>query len=393
MSDGAEIYQFGESGRFRLDPPRREFYRDGRPVPLTDQSFDLLLYLVANSQIALRKQDLVRAIWKGERPPVDGIDNSLKVIFSEVYRALDDSGTPKKTIRRKNNFTTFMLVARQIPRPSADSDGSPQSGRVEAYSAIPGDVDRGSKTRAWPAGLLTSRSAKVVIGLAAVGILGLWLWDRMHFRADLTVSVRDAPASFDPYDDQFAIQNKSAEAIPDLELGCYGLHFHVETPPMANPQTGIALVPTMELDRSEVDEDDVTPYRFRDALEPNGTVYLPCSGIIQVPYRFPPETPGKIVPRVIQRAEAQPAPEPKFKVTYGDVVVFVQYRLPFLPLHRREYFRFLTRPGSDGKYHWNPVAQPATKVVHEVHGHAALYTRKVIFGSEALTDVTGSGKP
>jgi DNA-binding response OmpR family regulator len=50
-----------EFGRYRLDTGERVLLRDGRPVPLTLKSFDLLLLLVENSRNSGRRLEYLES--------------------------------------------------------------------------------------------------------------------------------------------------------------------------------------------------------------------------------------------------------------------------------------------------------------------------------------------
>ncbi len=57
---GKELYEFGP---FRVDAQREVLLRDGKPVPLTPKTFQILLVLVRRSQQVVTKEDLMKAVW------------------------------------------------------------------------------------------------------------------------------------------------------------------------------------------------------------------------------------------------------------------------------------------------------------------------------------------
>jgi DNA-binding winged helix-turn-helix (wHTH) protein/tetratricopeptide (TPR) repeat protein len=57
---GKELYEFGP---FRVDAQREVLLRDGKPVPLTPKTFQILLVLVRHSQQVVTKEDLMKAVW------------------------------------------------------------------------------------------------------------------------------------------------------------------------------------------------------------------------------------------------------------------------------------------------------------------------------------------
>ena len=48
-----------------LDTERRELLRDGAPIPVQPQVFDLLVYLVQNRDRVVSKEDLIGLVWGG----------------------------------------------------------------------------------------------------------------------------------------------------------------------------------------------------------------------------------------------------------------------------------------------------------------------------------------
>src|SRR5262244_2647963 len=76
---------FLEFGDFRLDAGRRLLLRaNGRPVPLTPNAFDTLLYLVQHDNAAIEKETLMRAIW----PDTIVEENNLNQSISTLRRVL-----------------------------------------------------------------------------------------------------------------------------------------------------------------------------------------------------------------------------------------------------------------------------------------------------------------
>jgi DNA-binding response OmpR family regulator len=57
---GARIHQFGS---LRVDVPRQEVTRDGKPVYLSGQEFSLLHYLMERPGQTLSRAELLRAVW------------------------------------------------------------------------------------------------------------------------------------------------------------------------------------------------------------------------------------------------------------------------------------------------------------------------------------------
>jgi TolB-like protein/DNA-binding winged helix-turn-helix (wHTH) protein/Tfp pilus assembly protein PilF len=83
MPEGKHLYEFGP---FRLDPAERSLLRDGKAVPLTPKTFDLLLLLVQNRGHLLKKDDLIERVW----PNTFVEEANLAQNVSALRKALDD---------------------------------------------------------------------------------------------------------------------------------------------------------------------------------------------------------------------------------------------------------------------------------------------------------------
>src|SRR5580765_971108 len=80
---GKRIYEFGP---FRLDPRERLLLRQGSPVDLSPQLFDLLLVFVENAGHLLSNEELRNRIW-GQ---VSVSEDALKVIVGNLRKGLGD---------------------------------------------------------------------------------------------------------------------------------------------------------------------------------------------------------------------------------------------------------------------------------------------------------------
>ena len=77
------LYEFGP---FLLDPAERVLLREGRPVPLTPKSLDILLVLVRSEGRLLHKQDLIEAVW----PDTFVEEGNLTFNISSLRKALGE---------------------------------------------------------------------------------------------------------------------------------------------------------------------------------------------------------------------------------------------------------------------------------------------------------------
>jgi TolB-like protein len=86
--------QFFFSGH-TLDTDRRELCRDGTPVMVEPQVFDLLTYILQNRDRVVSKHDLLAAIWGGRIVA----DSTLASRINAARKAVGDSGERQRLIR------------------------------------------------------------------------------------------------------------------------------------------------------------------------------------------------------------------------------------------------------------------------------------------------------
>ena len=78
-----------------LDIERRELLRDGAPIPVQPQVFDLLVYLVQNRDRVVSKEDLIGLVWGGRTVS----DSTFTSRVNAARTAIGDSGRDQKLIR------------------------------------------------------------------------------------------------------------------------------------------------------------------------------------------------------------------------------------------------------------------------------------------------------
>jgi DNA-binding winged helix-turn-helix (wHTH) protein/Tol biopolymer transport system component len=87
----SELYEFGS---FHVDTIRRVLLRDGKPVPMSNKAFDLLLVLVRERQRVLDKEELLDKIW----PDTTVEESNLTVAMSGLRKALGEDPTDRRYI-------------------------------------------------------------------------------------------------------------------------------------------------------------------------------------------------------------------------------------------------------------------------------------------------------
>src|SRR6187399_1998324 len=99
-----------------LDAGRRELLRDGAPVAVEPQVFDLLLYLVENRDRVVSKDDVLNVVWRGRIVS----ESTLTTRINAARKALGDSGEVQRLIRTlpRKGFR-FVGEVREVPASEA----------------------------------------------------------------------------------------------------------------------------------------------------------------------------------------------------------------------------------------------------------------------------------
>lgn len=82
-------------GSIELDEQLFEVRRDGAPVPLEPQAFDVLVYLVRHRDRVVPKEELMDAVWGGRFVSETAVTSRIK----QVRRAVGDDGQAQRVIR------------------------------------------------------------------------------------------------------------------------------------------------------------------------------------------------------------------------------------------------------------------------------------------------------
>lgn len=85
------LYSFGP---FRLNAAERHLMRDGEPVTIPPKAFDTLVVLVENRGHAVRKDELISAVW----PDTFVDENNLNQYISVLRKALGETGDGQRYI-------------------------------------------------------------------------------------------------------------------------------------------------------------------------------------------------------------------------------------------------------------------------------------------------------
>jgi DNA-binding winged helix-turn-helix (wHTH) protein/pimeloyl-ACP methyl ester carboxylesterase len=82
-------------GAVEVDEQLFEVRRDGDPVPLEPQAFDVLLYLVRHRDRVVPKEELMDSVWGGRFVSETAVTSRIK----QIRRALGDDGQSQRVIR------------------------------------------------------------------------------------------------------------------------------------------------------------------------------------------------------------------------------------------------------------------------------------------------------
>lgn len=135
------VYRFAD---FELDDVQYCLSRSGAPVAVEKRIFDLILYLVANSDRVVSKEEIFHRIWAGRKVA----PGSLTVAISAARRALGDDADQQKMIAtspgRGYRFVAELAVVHEpsllsLPaavRRSLSDDFIGRSAQIQAFSDI-----------------------------------------------------------------------------------------------------------------------------------------------------------------------------------------------------------------------------------------------------------------
>ncbi len=116
------IYRFGP---FRLDPDRGDLQRDGAPVPVERQVWELLHLFVSNADRLIGRDELVERIWDGRAISDAAIDSRI----SSARKAIGDDGRRQEMLRTVHGRGFRFLAPVRI-------DGAPLVPRLSGAPSI-----------------------------------------------------------------------------------------------------------------------------------------------------------------------------------------------------------------------------------------------------------------
>jgi DNA-binding winged helix-turn-helix (wHTH) protein/tetratricopeptide (TPR) repeat protein len=121
--------------RYSLDLANERLLHDGEVVPLTPKAFAVLRQLVEDAGQLVRKDDLLRSVWRDTHVS----DGALRVIVLEIRRALDDdSDQPRfiETVPRRGYRFIAQRARRTSRRPAGADTHATLVGRDGVMAAL-----------------------------------------------------------------------------------------------------------------------------------------------------------------------------------------------------------------------------------------------------------------
>ena len=157
-----------EFGRFRLNTAERVLLREGEPVPLNPEVFDILVVFVENGGEFVEKEDLMRRVWPNTFVEEGNLLKTFHSYEKRSARLLAESsllrlcrdvatGLSPKRMRRG--------VTRPRPATRIRSVPSARSGNYPSGCLVPNTTGQLARFRRIP--------VFVVVGVVVIGFVGL----------------------------------------------------------------------------------------------------------------------------------------------------------------------------------------------------------------------------
>lgn len=120
---------------YRLDLARREFWRADSVVAMAPKVFDLLVYLLANRERVVSRDELIEAVWAGRIVS----ESTLASHINAVRKAVGDSGQGQRVIRTvaRKGFR-FVAALRMIEPEEPALRSAATASRIETEHCSPG---------------------------------------------------------------------------------------------------------------------------------------------------------------------------------------------------------------------------------------------------------------
>ena len=115
-----------------LDTARFELRRDGRPVPVEPQTFDVLSYLLSHRERVVSKEELMDAVWGGRFVTEAAVTSRIK----QARRAMGDDGRDQRLIRTVHGRGYRFVADVNVEATSEPTAARPDQGPVGETAPI-----------------------------------------------------------------------------------------------------------------------------------------------------------------------------------------------------------------------------------------------------------------
>lgn len=177
MSLETNDFEFGE---FLLDTKEKVLFREGKPVPVTPKTFQLLSALVENHGRLVEKEELMKMVWADSFVEAGNLSFTMRLLRKALG---DDTQNPRfiETVPRRGY--RFIAEVRVAAKENASHDD------------LPAPVDRPVEEKPRPPGSGLNKALLPVFALLFAGVIliGFWFFKSKNFSS--VAPVLDAPFS------------------------------------------------------------------------------------------------------------------------------------------------------------------------------------------------------
>jgi formylglycine-generating enzyme required for sulfatase activity/DNA-binding winged helix-turn-helix (wHTH) protein len=175
-------------GAYLLDPEAYELRRDGVLVPVEPQVFELLVFLIANRERALSKDEIIEGVWQGRIVS----DATLSSRIRTARQALGDDGSAQRLIRTIHG-RGFRFIGDVEEVAAAASNGDRQEPRIAPHEESVALAPKATPS-ALPAASSRWRLAAAAIAAVSVSLAGLYLLSRAPGESEVQTQQPASPS-------------------------------------------------------------------------------------------------------------------------------------------------------------------------------------------------------
>src|SRR5580698_8697399 len=125
---------------FEMDPGNRVFALEGKPIAVPSRAFDLLLYMVSNSERLLTKEELMKAVWGDTIVEESNLTQSVFLLRKALSAHPSTENKLIVTVPGRGYRFTAKVDRIAIPPPRSDALEIPANGATrpseETYAQL-----------------------------------------------------------------------------------------------------------------------------------------------------------------------------------------------------------------------------------------------------------------